>query len=169
MFKILNRRHSRVTFIPTMLLNIREETVMLGQRGSKNADQKRQFKKTWKRMNRRHFIIRAGKSFPVIAGALYVVGCDSDSNDGGNNNPPAGMSISVTSSAASGHTHNADVPEADLNSTSSRSYSSSDSNGHQHTVTLSAAQLNSIENGASVTVTSSNISGHTHQFTFQKS
>ncbi len=126
-------------------------------------------------MNRRHFIIRAGKSFPVIAGALYVVGCDSDSNDDdsdgdpGNNNPPAGMTIFVTSTRVDGHTHNTEVPFSDLDSTVSRSYNASSSGGHIHTVTLSSAQLNSIESGSSVTVTSSSSSGHTHQFTFKKS
>ena len=126
-------------------------------------------------MDRRKFIIKAGQAFPVVAGALYVVGCDSYSDDGsgnGNGNGNGGngtMTIVANSTVNSGHSHRIEFPEGDLTSSSAKSYRSTSSGGHTHSVVLSQAQLTTIEGGGSVTVTSSNDSGHTHQFTFTRS
>jgi len=124
-------------------------------------------------MNRRNFIIKAGKAFPVIAGAVYIVGCDSnDSNDSGsgNNNGNNGgqpTTLRVFSTTSAGHSHSADLPLADVDSVSSKSYQSSNSGGHIHSVTLSVAQLTTIGGGGIVTVTSTDSGGHTHGFTFE--
>lgn len=123
-------------------------------------------------MNRRHFIIKAGKSFPVVAGAMYLAGCDSSSMDGGSsdspNDEPNVMVIRATSTFDAGHSHSTEIPETDLSSTSNRTYSSSSSGGHSHQVSLTSAQLNTIGDGGEVTITSSDDAGHTHRFTFKR-
>ena len=125
-------------------------------------------------MDRRRFIIKAGQAFPVLAGAVYLVGCDSNSsssdnddgnnNDGGNNQP---LFITATSTVADGHSHSAQIPVADLTSPSNKTYNASSSFGHNHLVTLSIAQLSSLASGSAVTVTSTNDFAHTHNFTFR--
>ncbi|GMQ80599.1 MAG: hypothetical protein BMS9Abin05_0027 [Rhodothermia bacterium] len=125
-------------------------------------------------MDRRRFIIKAGQAFPVFAGAVYLVGCDSNSdntggnnnggNNGGNNQPTI---LTATSTVVAGHSHSAQIPTADFASASNETYDTSNSGGHIHMVTLSAAQLASLGSGGVVTVTSTNNSGHTHRFTFQ--
>lgn len=120
-------------------------------------------------MDRRTFIIKAGQAFPVVAGAVYVIGCDSDSTDDGNGNGNGSTTIVAISTVDAGHSHRVEFPEGDLSSSSAKTYQSSSSGGHTHSVVLSEAQLNTIEGGGSVTVTSSNSDGHTHQFTFTRS
>ena len=122
-------------------------------------------------MNRRRFIIKAGKAFPIVAGAVYVVGCDSNS-DGNNissNGDDGGdqiMTLSAVSTFVDGHSHSATIPLSDLDSAARKSYQSSSADSHTHTVTLSASQLGIIGGGSSVTVLSSNSGGHAHEFTF---
>lgn len=126
-------------------------------------------------MNRRRFIIQAGKAFPIVAGAVYVVGCDSndpDNSDSGNNNGNNGgqpTTLRVVSTVDAGHSHSAEVPLSDFNSASNKSYQTSNSGGHVHSVTLSVAQLTTIGGGGIVTVTSTDSGGHTHGFTFELS
>lgn len=121
-------------------------------------------------MKRRTFLIEAGKAFPVLAGARYLVGCDSSNGlySNASDNTSGAMVIRATSSVAAGHTHTAEVPVADLNRTTDKTYTSSRAAGHTHNVTLSAAQLGRLRDGEAVTVTSSSDAGHLHQFTFQQ-
>ncbi len=123
-------------------------------------------------MNRRHFIIEAGKAFPIVAGAVYLVGCDSanDNGDNTNNDKNTGnqsLTLTVQSTTNAGHSHSAQIPLSDLNLTTNKTYNTSNSSGHFHIVTLSASELTTLKNGGSVTKSSTNNSGHAHQFTFQ--
>ena len=114
-------------------------------------------------IERRKFLITVGKAFPVTIGALYLIGC-------GDHDDPMGtgsMVITAQSTVNAGHSHSADVPEADLDSTQSKSYGSTSSSGHTHSVTLTAANFETLRNSGSVTVTSTSNSGHTHNFTFR--
>ena len=128
-------------------------------------------------MDRRRFIIKAGQAFPVFAGAIYLVGCDSNSsnsdnsggnnnggNNGGNNQP---MFLTAVSTVTDGHSHSAQIPVADFGSVSNKTYNASSSDGHIHMVTLSTSHLASLGTGGVVIVTSTNDFGHTHRFTFQ--
>jgi len=122
-------------------------------------------------MNRRRFIIEAGKAFPIIAGAVYVVGCDSNSDgnnisSNGNDGGDQIMTLSAVSTFVDGHSHSATIPLSDLDSAARKSYQSSNADSHTHTVSLSVSQLGVISSGSSVTVTSTNSGGHVHQFTF---
>ena len=116
-------------------------------------------------MDRRVFVIEAGKAFPIVAGALYLIGCGSSTTS-----PSAIADVLSTSTNINGHTHTANVPASDQLHPADASYTSSTDSAHNHMVTLTASQLSAIASGGSVTVTSnsSTVTGnHTHDFTFQ--
>ncbi len=116
-------------------------------------------------MERRVFIIEAGKAFPVIAGTLYLIGCG-----GSSTSPSAAADISSTSTVVNAHSHTANVPASDQLHPATTTHTSSTDSAHNHMVTLTASQLSTLASGGSVTVTStlSTVTGtHTHDFTFQ--
>jgi hypothetical protein len=116
-------------------------------------------------MNRRVFVIEAGKAFPIVAGALYMIGCGSSSTS-----PSTVADVSSTSTNVNGHTHTTNVPASDQLHPVDKTYTSSTDSAHNHMVTLIASQLSSLASGGSVTITStsSDVTGaHTHAFTFQ--
>ena len=117
-------------------------------------------------MKRRVFIIEAGKAFPVVAGALYLLDCGGNSTT----SPSAVADISSTSTVVNAHTHSVGVPAADQLHPATTTYNSSTDSAHNHMVTLTASQLSTLASGGSLTVTStlSTVTGtHTHDFTFQ--
>ena len=77
------------------------------------------------------------------------------------------MAIVSVSTVNAGHTHTTTVPAADIGSTTDRTYTST-ATDHAHMVTLTAANFATIDGGGSVTVTSTNSGGHTHDFTFSR-
>ena len=116
-------------------------------------------------MNRRVFILEAGKAVPVVIGALYIVGCGGNSTT----SPSATADVQATSTVSNGHSHSANVPASDQLKTVAVVYTTTNVLAHDHQVTLSASQLASLAAGGSVTVTttSSATTGvHTHDFTF---
>ena len=66
---------------------------------------------------------------------------------------------------ASNHGHELVVPVADVEIGQDKTYDIQGTSAHPHTVTLSAADFSVLGTGATVTVTSSNDAGHTHQVT----
>jgi hypothetical protein len=117
-------------------------------------------------VDRRTFVIEAGKAFPVVLGALYVIGC----GDSGPTNPSTVADVSSTSTVVNAHSHSANVPASDQLHPADTTYTASSSLSHVHMVTLMANQLSTIASGGSVTVTStvSTVTGnHAHDFTFQ--
>ena len=114
-------------------------------------------------MDRRVFVIEAGKAFPIVAGALYLIGCS------GSTAPSTVADVKSTSTTVNSHSHTANVPASDELHPSDMTYTSSTDSGHDHMVTLTANQLSTIASGGSVTVTSSvsiTTGTHTHDFTF---
>jgi len=117
-------------------------------------------------MERRTFVIEAGKAFPVVIGALYVIGCGSKSPT----SPSTTADVQSNSTVVNGHSHTVNVSASDQLHPSNTTYTSSNDSAHTHMVTLSASQLSTIASGGSVTVTSTNstVTGsHSHEFTFQ--
>ena len=115
-------------------------------------------------MERRTFVIEAGKAFPVVVSALYLIGCGSSTS------PSAVADVTSNSTVVNGHSHTANVPASDQLHPADTTYTSSTSLSHAHKATLTAAQLATIASGGSVTVTStaSTVTGnHQHDFTFQ--
>ncbi|HEY1307352.1 MAG TPA: hypothetical protein VGF24_27550 [Vicinamibacterales bacterium] len=114
---------------------------------------------------RRVFLIEAGKAFPVVAGALYLIGCGD-----GSTGPSAVADIFSTSTLVNQHTHSVNVPSSDQLHPEMVMYTSSNEAAHVHLVALSANQLSTLASGGSVTVnsTSSSVTGdHRHEFRFQ--
>ena len=117
-------------------------------------------------MNRRVFVIEAGKAFPAVVGALYLIGC----SDNSPSSPSATADITSVSTVNNAHTHTIGVPASDQMKAVTTTYTSSNTSAHDHQVTLSASQLSTLASGGAVTVTSTNsaVTGnHTHDFTFQ--
>jgi len=115
-------------------------------------------------MERRVFVIQAGKAFPVVAGVLYLIGCSSSTS------PSGTADILSTSTVVNSHTHTANVPASNQLHPADTTYTSSTDSAHTHMVTLTANQLSTLASGGSVTVTSTfnTVTGtHTHEFTFQ--
>ena len=117
-------------------------------------------------ISRRTFVIEAGKAFPIVAGALYAIGCGSDPTS-----PSAVAEVSSTSSVVNAHSHTVGVSASDQMKPVDTVYTSSSTSNHVHMVTLSAGQLSTLASGGSVTVTStvSTVTGnHSHDFMFQR-
>jgi hypothetical protein len=95
---------------------------------------------------------------------LAPLACSSSSSPAGNNC----SGIFETSTVTNGHTHTLCVPTTDLTTPPAAgvTYTTSTDAGHSHTVTLTQAQLQSIEGGTAVTVTTS--SPAPHNFTISK-
>jgi hypothetical protein len=116
-------------------------------------------------MERRAFVIQAGRALPVIIGALYLIDCGSSPTS-----PSAVADVVSTSTLVNGHSHTANVPASDQQHPANTTYASSTSSAHDHMVTLTANQLSTIAAGGSITLTStvSTVTGtHQHDFTFQ--
>jgi hypothetical protein len=116
-------------------------------------------------MNRRVFILEAGKAVPIVIGALYIVGCGGNSTT----SPSATADVQATSTVSNGHSHSANVPASDQLRAVVTTYTTTNVLAHDHQVTLNASQLASLAAGGSVTVTttSNTVTGvHTHDFTF---
>jgi hypothetical protein len=116
-------------------------------------------------MQRRVFLLQAGKAVPAVAGALYLIGCGNSTVA-----PSAVASISSVSTTVNAHTHTVGIPASDQMKAATTTYTSSSSLNHDHMVTLSASQLTTLGQQGTVTVTSTSsaVTGnHTHDFTFQ--
>lgn len=115
-------------------------------------------------MNRRVFILEAGKAVPVVASAIYLIGCGSSSTS-----PSATADVQATSTVSNAHSHSANVPASDQMQAVAKTYTTSNVSAHDHTVVMTAAQLSSLAGGGSVTITTSSsvVTGiHTHDFVF---
>ncbi|HEV8689697.1 MAG TPA: hypothetical protein VGQ91_05330 [Ideonella sp.] len=77
-----------------------------------------------------------------------------------------GLMCGATGAAISGnHGHTLTINEADLDSTTDKTYNIMGTAGHNHTVTFTAAQLGMLKGGQMVTVASTTTSGHMHDVT----
>ena len=94
-------------------------------------------------VNRRTFVIDAGKAFPVVVGALYIVGC----GDSGPTSPSTVADVSTTSTVVNARSHITNVPASDQLHPVDTTYTSSSSLSHVHMVTLTANQLSTIASG----------------------
>lgn len=78
--------------------------------------------------------------------------------------PPGGLSCGATAISAN-HGHTLAVPEADLDSLTSKTYSIRGSGDHDHAVVLAPAQLQLIKAKTAVLVNSSIEMAHFHEVT----
>jgi hypothetical protein len=110
-------------------------------------------------LNRRQFVSGATVALLLVP----VAACSASSAMSSGASGCTGLS--ATSSVALGHTHTVCVLQTDLTNPPSAGVTYTTSGPDPtHTVSLTAAQLTSIHQGQSVTVTTSTSGGHTHQF-----
>lgn len=116
-------------------------------------------------MNRREVIVKLGGLLLVLPAARVLMACGSDSGGGGP------QTLTFVSSTDDGHTHSVGLQVTEITSPPSAGLEKTTSNvlAHTHTVTLTAADLDSINTGNTVTKTTSNDLNHTHTFDFKKS
>lgn len=96
---------------------------------------------------------------------LWLQGCGGGGGGGyGDDDDPQSCGASGTS-IASNHGHSLTIAEADLSSSTDKTYSIQGSAGHDHTVTFTAAQLASLKAGQSVMVNSTTAQSHMHAVT----
>lgn len=131
-------------------------------------------------LNRREFLTTTAGGFVTLLLTPLVSACTSETMTGTsttttNTTVPGCDGAGETSTVAQGHTHTLCVPASDLSNppASGATYSTSLTDGHQHTVTLIQAWLMAINQGHTVNITTSSvstssISGHTHDFAIQK-
>lgn len=135
---------------------------------------------TERHMNRRDFVER----LLVLPAGVFLLRCSSNtSGSGGYGGTPSGSSNApgaaptvngnqavYTSSNVAAHTHTFGINLTDFTTPPANGVSgeTSDNAQHTHTVSVSAADLASVETGQSVMITTSNVAGHTHVFTFVK-
>ena len=128
-------------------------------------------------LNRREFLTSAGGSVVTLLLTPLVGACGSSSTDYGTTSstgattPAASCDgAGATSTAVEGHTHTLCVPAADLDHppATGATYTTSISGSHDHAVAFSQAQLTTVLNGGSVTVTTSTVTGHAHDFSVRR-
>ena len=109
-------------------------------------------------------IVKLGGLLLVLPAARVLMACGSDSGGGP-------QTLTFVSSTDDGHTHSVGLQVTEITSPPSAGLEKTTSNvlAHTHTVTLTAADLDSINAGNTVTKTTSNDLNHTHTFDFKKS
>ncbi|HSO36645.1 MAG TPA: hypothetical protein VLT33_29170 [Labilithrix sp.] len=127
-------------------------------------------------LSRRELLTAAGGGLVTLLLTPLVGACGSSTEPGtatatGATTPAAGCDgAGETSTVVAGHTHTLCVPASDLSQppAAGATYSTSISGGHDHAVALTSAQLTTVLNGGSVSVTTSTVSGHAHEFSVRK-
>jgi len=89
---------------------------------------------------------------------LFMGGCGSSSSP---------RNLSFTSSVVSGHSHSFAFTEADFTAGATITRDTGVTGGHSHSVTVSPADLSTINQGGLVSIDTSNVSAHFHNFQFQ--
>ena len=118
-------------------------------------------------LNRKQFLGAVGSGSVV----LWLQACGGGGSGYGDDGGGGGGGGGAQSCGASGtaieanHGHSLTIPEADLSSSTDKTYNIMGSASHDHTVTFTASQLAQLKAGQSVVVTSSVTSGHQHEVT----
>ena len=123
-------------------------------------------------MDRKTFIEKSLGVMLIALPAYSLVGCSSsDEGSGGPDENPNNQGESdcsdngTLSSISANHGHNLTVSSSDVQAGSARTYSIQGTSSHDHMVTLTAADFTNLQNNNSITVSSTNIDGHTHSVT----
>jgi hypothetical protein len=128
-------------------------------------------------LSRRDFFTHVGRLVVLLpaGAALVAAACGTDTpaacTDAGNLTVTA-TEITVTSSCASSHVHDFSILDTTLQNPPGAGVSGLSSadpfDQHVHTVALTQADLQMIQSGGTVTVTSGVTGTHTHDFEFRK-
>ncbi len=118
-------------------------------------------------MSRRQFVVEVG-SVVILLPASGWLSCGGSSTPGGGGGDQTALTF--TSSTDSGHNHTYQILMSELSNppTAGINRETSLASGHTHVVAITQAELQSIQNGQTVTKTSTVASGHSHTFQFRK-
>lgn len=104
----------------------------------------------------------------LVAGVLSLA-CSSSKS------PSNSSDITVTSTVTLDHTHQVTIKGTDIDNPPSADktintteYGTAGYGGHYHTITLTPQDCQTIKDGGTVTVTTSVVNEHTHDFTIKK-
>lgn len=104
----------------------------------------------------------------LVAGVLSLA-CSSSKS------PSNSSDITVTSTVTLDHTHQVTIKGTDIDNPPSADktintteYGTAGYGGHYHTITLTPQDYQTIKDGGTVTVTTSVVNEHTHDFTIKK-
>ena len=115
-------------------------------------------------ITRKRFLSAAtGGTVLLLLQACGGGGGDDDDDDNGNGG--AGSCGATGNAIAGNHGHALSIPAADLTATTNRTYDITGTANHAHSVTFTPAQLQMLDAGQTVTVTSSTNSSHDHVVT----
>jgi hypothetical protein len=113
------------------------------------------------RISRKDFLKMGAATGATVS--LVLIGCGGDDDDyGGSGGSGGGSSSPCSADIVANHGHVLSIPAADLDATTDKTYDIQGSAPHTHSVTFTAAQMAELKGGASVTVTSSVESSHSH-------
>jgi hypothetical protein len=112
-------------------------------------------------MNRRQFLLRIGGTTVAVPAVLVMTSC----GGGGEGTPDAREEFSVSSSG-NDHVHQILIECADLDAGDAVTYTSSSAQAHTHNVMLTAAEVDMVAGGQ--TVTKMTTTPHTHTWTISK-
>src|SRR5215813_7405673 len=115
-------------------------------------------------MNRREVIFRIGGLLLILPASRVLLACG---GDGGGTDP---NQLRFISSSDLGHTHFFFLEKNEITSPPTAGIDRLTTNdlGHTHSVTLTEADLDNINAGMTIVITTSNDDNHTHTFSFHK-
>jgi hypothetical protein len=124
-------------------------------------------------MNRRGFFRTTGGALLVLPlGSLLVQACYGTSEPDGNGPaaPPttSGANVEYTSNIDAGHSHTFDIALTTFSTPTDIQGQTSVDEGHSHAVSISATDVQQVESGQTMTVTTATSEGHTHVLTLVK-
>jgi hypothetical protein len=117
-------------------------------------------------ITRKQFL-QAGAATLVVTSLGACASDDGDSEDGADSGDDGGGDCSggATANIATNHGHDMAVAAGDITAAAAMDYDITGTADHSHTVSLTAADMDTLAAGESVSVTSSSDAGHTHQVT----
>jgi hypothetical protein len=123
-------------------------------------------------MQRRHFLRTTGGIMLVLPfGVFAAEACYGGGSSGDTAAAPpivSGSNAVYTSSIDGDHSHTFSIALSELSSPSDLSGDTSVDDGHAHSVAVTAAQLQNVELGQTIQVTTGTSESHSHVFTLVK-
>lgn len=119
-------------------------------------------------MDRREFLIGLGAALIVAPAAVVLGGCGKSSSDNTSAPSTQGTTFTIVSSVVFDHAHTVTILFTDLTNPTSPGITYQSDGSHVHQITLTQQQLTDINNGGTITVTSTVVNNHTHDWTIKK-
>ena len=115
-------------------------------------------------MTRKDFFKTLGGG--AAGGILIMLGIGCKGDNPTSPGTPSGDQRSFSSTTAQGHTHSVTITRSEIESPPQGGITKTTTSGggHTHSVSMTQQQLSDVRAGQTVTVTDTNVSGHTHDY-----